>query len=145
MRSRFTPKRLGVLLLLSIATLLAPAPADPSAAATRAQPHGCAALVVAFSPRHVAPGNGIDLDASLSNCSSETETLVLHFEPRGRCPFVPASTERDTLGPDQGFGTSALFLAPECSGHYRLKVSVAYLGRVIARDVTGFTVLPAHH
>jgi hypothetical protein len=84
----------------------------------------------------------MDFDFGLSNCSSVTERLVVVLDPSGPCPFLPESADRFTLGPDEGLGSSALLLAPSCPGHYRAKGRVRFEGRVIARDVAGFTVVP---
>jgi len=104
---------------------------------------GCADLEIEFFPRTVSPGQGMDMDYSLANCSSVKETVVVPLHSTGPCPFVPSSVNRYTLRPRMGFGTSALMIAPDCRGHYRVKARVLYRGRVLDHAVAGFTVVPA--
>jgi hypothetical protein len=140
-RSFLRRRAIIVVLAASVFTSLAAAVALASISLA-SNPRGCASLSIDFAPNHVTAGQFMDFDSSLSNCSSTTERLVVVLDPTGPCPFVPESTDRYSLGPQEGFGTSGLMLAPSCPGHYRVKGRVRWMGRVIARDVAGFTVLP---
>jgi hypothetical protein len=105
---------------------------------------GCVEFQIDFFPTRVLPGQGMDMDYSLANCSSMRERLVVPLRFKGPCPFIPSTVSRYTLGPQMGFGTSALIIAPDCRGHYRVKAQVLYRGRVLDHAVAGFTVLPTH-
>jgi hypothetical protein len=101
---------------------------------------GCAALTLEFFPKRVHAGDGVDLDFSLTNCSSRTERLVVVVSSKGPCPLIPPSEQTFRLGPDEGVGSSGLFIAPDCPGRYRLKAAVLRKGERLDRAVTGLTV-----
>jgi hypothetical protein len=143
------PDRTRVILTIAVVLIAASfltAVASPSLGArAEAGPRkrGCADLQIDFFPNRVSPGQGMDMDYALTNCSSVKETLVVPLHSKGPCPFVPSSLDRYTLGPREGFGASGLFMAPECHGHYKVKAQVLYRGRVLDHAVAGFTVLPS--
>jgi hypothetical protein len=113
-------------------------------ATQRSQAHakgGCAKLTLEFFPKRVHAGDGVDLDFSVTNCSSRAERLVVVVSSRGPCPLIPASEQTFRLGPDEGVGSSGLFIAPDCRGHYRLKATVLRKGKRLDRAVTGLTVV----
>ena len=54
--------------------------------------------------------------------------------------FRPVESWTYTLGPQQGFGSSAVFVPPDCPGHYKVKASVLFEGRTLDHVLAGFGV-----
>lgn len=98
-------------------------------------------MTLEFFPKRVHGGDGIDLDFSLTNCSPRTERLVVVVSTHGPCRLIPASEETFRLRPEEGVGSSGLFIAPNCRGHYGIKATVLRKGKRLDRAVTGFTVI----
>jgi hypothetical protein len=132
-------KAAGTVLALALG-LLAGIPDGSAAPSPSHSGKPCARLTVEFFPRLVEPGQGMDMDFELSNCSSVTERLVVSLSPKGPCAFVPASTHTYVLEANAGLGSSGLMAAPSCPGHYRVKAKAILHGRVLDRSVATFTV-----
>jgi hypothetical protein len=131
----------GLVAAFAFFALPAGAWARPSANSHRSR--GCAKLTVDFFPKRVTAGQGVDLDFSLTNCSSHREHLVVVLSARSPCPFITTGKSRYDLGPNEGVGSSGLFIAPDCHGHYSVKATVLRHGKRLDQAVTGFTVVPA--
>jgi hypothetical protein len=137
---RHATRALVLTSLAALAASLVMIGAGGVAVAGRA-PKPCAKATVDFFPKRVTAGQAMDLDFSLTNCSARDERLLVKLSPKGPCPFMSPSRQWYDLGPGDGVGQSGLFTAPDCPGHYRLKVQVKLGHRHLDRVRARFTVL----
>jgi hypothetical protein len=121
--------------LVALGSLGTTAPARASGAA-RSGP--CADVAFDYFPHRVTIGGTMDMDLSITNCSSMRERLFLEVEWNGPCRFSHPTPWVYELEAGQGFGQSSLVLTPDCAGTFRTRVRLTMQGQMLDRDQSRF-------
>jgi hypothetical protein len=103
----------------------------------------CGLVDLSYSSHVVHAGDLFDMDLTIENCSDIPEHLLLKVQSAGPCPFPHPRRAVYDLGPHEGVGSSALVIAPECPGPYRVRVGLVLADRPLDRDAAGFRVVTA--
>jgi hypothetical protein len=100
----------------------------------------CADLSDSATPSIVAPGDPETLLGSITNCSEQTETVMIGIKLTGPCGFALLQRFKLTLEPGQRLDRSMTFPAPDCEGLYTLKARALSEGEVLDRAEATFKV-----
>jgi len=115
----------------------------PSAAASTIRAsRPCGDVRFEYSLGRAQPGQAMDMDLAVSNCSHRRERLRVHARSHGPCPFPHPVDHTYSLPAQSGVGSSALILAPSCAGRYSVHVKLTLAGQHRVLDVSsdGFVV-----
>jgi hypothetical protein len=121
--------------LVALGSLGTTAPARAWGAARSAP---CADVAFDYFPHRVTIGGTMDMDLSITNCSSMRERLFLEVTWRGPCRFAHPTPAIYELEGGHGIGSSALVLTPNCTGTFRTRVRLTMQGHVLDRDQSRF-------
>ena len=87
----------------------------PSAAAsTRHASQPCGEVTFEYSSARPRPGEAMDMDLIVNNCSHRLEHLRVHARSHGPCPFPNTVDHTYSLPAQSGVGGFALVLVPSC-------------------------------
>ena len=115
----------------------------PSAAASTIRAsRPCGDVRFEYSLGRAQPGQAMDMDLAVSNCSHRRERLRVHARSHGPCPFPHPVDHTYSLPAQSGVGSSALILAPSCAGRYSVHIKLTLAGQHRVLDVAsdGFVV-----
>ena len=135
-----------VLYLISVALLLTMGfvgTGIPSAAgSTIRASRPCGEVSFDYSLARARPGQAMDMDLMVANCSHRRERLHVHARSHGPCHFPHPVDHTYSLPGQSGLGSSALILAPSCAGRYSVHVKLTLAGQHRVLDVAsdGFVV-----
>jgi hypothetical protein len=131
------PRFRGTLLvaLVALGSLGTTSPVHASSAALAAP---CADVAFDYFPHRVTIGGTMDMDLSVTNCSSMRERLFLEVEWSGPCRFSHPTPKVYELEAGEGFGQSSVVLTPECTGTFRTRVRLTMQGQALDRDQSRF-------
>ena len=100
----------------------------------------CADLSASATPGIVSPGDPESLSGSITNCSQQTETVMVGIKLTGPCGFALLQRFKLTLDPGQRVDRSMTFPAPDCEGLYTLKARALSEGDVLDQADATFKV-----
>jgi hypothetical protein len=100
----------------------------------------CADLSASASPGIVPPEDPETLSGSITNCSEQTETVMVGIKLTGPCGFALLQRFKLTLDPGQRLDRSMTFPAPDCEGLYTLKARALSEGEVLDQAEATFKV-----
>jgi hypothetical protein len=102
----------------------------------------CGEVSFEYSSARTRPGQAMDMDLIVNNCSHRLERLRVHARSHGPCPFPHPADHTYSLPAQSGVGGFALILAPSCAGRYAVHVKLTLAGQHHVLDVAsdGFTV-----
>lgn len=130
-----------VLYLISVALLLTMGfvgTGIPSAAgSTIRASRPCGEVSFDYSLARARPGQAMDMDLMVANCSHRRERLHVHARSHGPCHFPHPVDHTYSLPGQSGLGSSALILAPSCAGRYSVHVKLTLAGQHRALDIAG--------
>jgi hypothetical protein len=114
----------------------------PAAGSTIRASRPCGEVKFEYSLARVRPGQAMDMDLVVGNCSHRGERLRVHARSHGPCPFPHPVDHTYSLPGRSGVGSSALILAPSCAGRYSVHVKLTLAGEHRVLDVAsdGFVV-----
>jgi hypothetical protein len=128
-------------LMLLILGLLTPV-AHPAGASTPEGDRPCGRVSFQYSLRHPSPGEVMDMDLGIVNCSGQAEALRLRVRFSGPCEFPHPVHHTYRLDGHFAVGSNSLVLSPSCPGRYSvwLRLTLAGERRVLGTAQDGFTV-----
>lgn len=127
--------RIGVVLLLMVGFAGAGIPS--AAASTIKASRPCGEVRFEYSAARARPGEAMDADLIVNNCSHRLERLRVHARSHGPCPFFHPVDHTYILPGQSGVGGSGLMLVPSCAGRYSVHVKLTLAGQHRALDVAG--------
>ena len=132
--------RIGVVLLLMMGFAGAGLPSAAGSTMRASRP--CGEVTFEYSAARARPGEAMDMDLIVANCSHRRERLRVHARSHGRCRFPHPVDHTYRLPAQSGVGWFGLVLAPSCAGRYSVHVKLTLAGRHRVLDVAsdGFSV-----
>ena len=110
----------------------------PSAAATTLrESRPCGEVTFEYSAARVHPGDAMDMELTVDNCSRHSERLRVQARAHGPCPFPHPVDHTYSFPALSGVGSSALVLAPSCPGPYSVDVKLILVSQDRTLDVAG--------
>ena len=102
----------------------------------------CGDVQFEYSIARAQPGQAMDMDLVLGNCSHGRERLRVHVRSHGPCRFPHPVDHTYSLPGQSGVGSSAFILAPSCAGRYSVHVKLTLAGQHRVLDVAsdGFVI-----
>jgi len=128
------------LALLTMGFVGADIPSAAGSTIRASQP--CGEVSFDYSVARARPGQAMDMDLMVANCSHRRERLHVHARSHGPCHFPHPVDHVYSLPGQSGVGSSAFILAPSCAGRYSVHVKLTIVGRHRALDVAsdGFVI-----
>jgi hypothetical protein len=124
---------IGVALLLIVG--VAGAGATSAAASTRHATRPCGEVTFEYSASRPHPGEAMDMDLFVGNCSHRPERLQVHVKSHGPCRFPHPVDHIYSMPPQSGVGGFSLVLVPSCKGRYSVQVKLTVAGQHRVLDV----------
>src|SRR5262249_31479300 len=114
----------------------------PAAASSRHASRPCGEVTFEYSAALAQPGEAMDMDLFLGNCSHRPERLRVQVRSHGPCRFSHQVAHTYSFPAQSGVEQSALMLVPSCKGRYSAHVKLTLAGQHRALDVAsdGFVV-----
>jgi hypothetical protein len=136
------PVLYGVGAALLLAMGVAGAGAPSAAAGTRHASRPCGVVTFEYSAARVHPGEAMDMDLFLGNCSHRPERLRVQVRSHGPCRFFHPVEHTYSFRAQSGVEQSVLMLVPSCNGRYSAHVKLTLAGQHRVLDVAsdGFVV-----
>jgi hypothetical protein len=132
--------RISVALLLTMGFVGAGIPSAAGSTIRASRP--CGEVRFEYSLARAQPGQAMDMDLVVVNCSHRREHLRVHARSHGPCPFPHPVDQAYSLPGGSGVGSSALILTPSCADRYSVHVKLTLAGQHRVLDVAsdGFVV-----
>ena len=127
--------RISVALLLTMG--FAGAGIPPAAGSTIRASRPCGDVRFEYSLSRAQPGQAMDMDLVVDNCSHHRERLRVQARSHGPCPFPHPVDHVYSLPGQSGVGSSAFILAPSCGGRYSAHVKLTLAGQHRVLDAAG--------
>lgn len=127
--------RIGVMLLLVVGFAGVGIPS--AAAITLRGSRPCGEVTFEYGATRIQPGQAMDMDLDLANCSRHVERLRVQTRSHGPCAFAHPVDHTYTFPALSGVGSSALVLAPSCPGQYSVDVKLILVGQGRVLDTAG--------
>ena len=106
--------RISVALLLTMGFVGVGIPSAAGSTIRASRP--CGDVQFEYSIARAQPGQAMDMDLVLGNCSHGRERLRVHVRSHGPCRFPHPVDHTYSLPGQSGVGSSAFILAPSCAG-----------------------------
>lgn len=131
---------ISLALLLTMGFVGADTPSAAGSTIRASRP--CGEVSFDYSLARARPGQAMDMDLMVANCSHRRERLHVHARSHGPCHFPHPVDHTYSLPGQSGVGSSALILAPSCAGRYSVHVKLTLAGQHRALDVAsdGFVI-----
>jgi hypothetical protein len=131
---------ISVALLLTMGFVGADIPSAAGSTIRASRP--CGEVSFDYSLARARPGQAMDMDLMVANCSHRRERLHVHARSHGPCHFPHPVDHTYSLPGQSGVGSSAFILAPSCAGRYSVHVKLTLAGQHRALDVAsdGFVI-----
>jgi hypothetical protein len=125
---------------LALTMLVLVTAAHAPAGAARTTPSATFSLSV--DPISVSPGGTVTVSGSVTNTSSSTEKLTIHYVVSGpeSCSYSESEAVNVTLRPGETQSANVSRTAPSCVGTYTITGAVQAGGTVLTSASTSFTV-----
>jgi hypothetical protein len=132
--------RIGVALLLTVGFAGVGIPSAAGSTIRASRP--CGDVRFEYSVARAQPGQAMDMDLVVENCSQRHERLRVQARSHGPCPFAHPVDHTYNLPGQSGVGSSAFILAPSCAGRYSVHVKLTLAGQRRPLDVAsdGFVI-----
>jgi hypothetical protein len=95
-----------------------------------------------YSAARVRPGEAMDMELGVGNCSRRLEHLRVHVRSHGPCRFARPVAHTYAMPAGTGVTGFSLILVPSCKGRYSVHVKMTLAGHHRVLDVAsdGFVV-----
>jgi len=124
---------IGVAFLLTMGVASFPSAAASATHASRP----CGEVMFEYSAARVQPGQTMDMELIVNNCSHRPERLRVNARSHGPCHFAHPVDHTYSLPAQWGVGSSTLLLVPSCAGRYSVHIKLELAGQHRALDVAG--------
>jgi hypothetical protein len=101
----------------------------------------CGKVDLLYIPDHVSPGQIMEMQLTVWNCSDMFESLVVRARPAGPCRFLHPEDARYDLDAGLALTQFVTFIGPDCPGQYRVRVAVFVQGERLDGDRARFVVV----
>ena len=127
--------QIGVVLLLTVG--FAGVGVTSAVATTLRESRPCGDVTFEYSAARVHPGDAMDMELIVDNCSRHPERLRVHARSHGPCRFPHPVDHTYSLSALSGVGSFALVLAPSCPGQYSVDVKLILVSQDRTLDIAG--------
>jgi hypothetical protein len=111
-------------IVAAIAAAALVTPQATPAVARRPADRSCGHVSFDYSVSRVAPGQLLDMDLGIVNCSNHAERLRLRVRSLGPCAFPHPVAHTYRLPAHSAVGSTSLILAPSCPGRYSVHLRI---------------------
>src|SRR5215813_12778460 len=118
--------RIGVALLLTMGVAGTGTPSAGASTSHASRP--CGELTFDYSAARAQPGEAMDMDLFLGNCSHRPERLRVQVRSHGPCRFFHPVEHTYNFPAQSGVEQSVLMLVPSCKGRYSVHVKLTVAG-----------------